>query len=107
MNTSTVTKADKLLIGTFLILSIGGIIGSFFIYSPGANKKAEILVDGKLAIIEASNGQVRIRQDDSPRQIGVQTGWVSHPPQQVVNLPYRIVVKVMSDEASDIDVIAR
>ena len=72
---------------------------------PGYRDEIRIGGEKEYAIIEAQDGRIRIRQDDSPRQIGVQTGWVSHPPQQVVNLPYRIVVTVISDEKSDIDAI--
>lgn len=67
----------------------------------------EILIGGQseYAVIESKDGKVRIRQDDSPRQIGVQTGWISQPPQQVINLPYRIVVTVVSEVPSDVDAI--
>lgn len=125
----TITKADKWLIGILFLLSIFGIISSYIVSSASLTKEAEIRVNGELiktvslkegyreefriggeteyAIIEAQDGKVRIRQDDSPRQIGVNTGWVSNPTQQVVNLPYRIVVTVVSDVNEDVDVIAR
>lgn len=123
------TVLDKWLIGILLLLSITGIIASVILFPTPANTIAEIRVDGKLvksitlkqgyheelriggateyAVIEVQDGQVRIRQDDSPRQIGVQTGWISKPPQQVVNLPYRIVIHLVSNESLDIDDIAR
>lgn len=123
------TVLDRWLIGILLVLSLTGILCSVILFPTPASTIAEVRVDGKLvksltlkegyheeiriggeaeyAVIEVQDGKVRIRQDDSPRQIGVQTGWISKPPQQVVNLPYRIVIHLVSKESSDIDDIAR
>lgn len=123
------TILDKWLIGVLLVLSAAGIISSIVLFPTAANTIAEIRVDSKLvksitlrpgyheelriggeteyAVIEVHDGRVRIRQDDSPRQVGVQTGWISKPPQQVVNLPYRIVIQLVSNESLDVDDIAR
>jgi hypothetical protein len=123
------TVADKWLIIAFFLLSITGIILSLVLFPKQDNITAEISVNSKLfktitlrkgyneefriggqteyAVIEVRDGKVRIRQDDSPRQIGVQTGWISTPPQQVVNLPYRIVIHLVSNKTLDVDDIAR
>ncbi|WP_245754928.1 NusG domain II-containing protein [Pelosinus propionicus] len=123
------TLGDKWLIGILCVVSLTGIILSVILFPAQANTVAEIRVDNKLfksitlrqgyyeeiriggeteyAIIEVQDGKIRIRQDDSPRQIGVQTGWISKPPQQVVNLPYRIVIHLVSNESLDVDDIAR
>ncbi|WP_371381742.1 NusG domain II-containing protein [Sporomusa aerivorans] len=70
-----------------------------------AGYSQELRIGGQTeyAIIETKDGKVRIRQDDSPRQIGVKTGWISQPPQQIVNLPYRIVVTVVSATPPEMD----
>ena len=129
MKNIELTLADKWLIGVLFLLSITGITLSFILFPAQGSTIAEIRVDSKLvksitlrkgyneeiriggqteyAIIEVQDGKVRIRQDDSPRQIGVQTGWISKPPQQVVNLPYRIVINLVSNESLDVDDIAR
>ena len=123
------TVADKWLIGILMILSMIGIGLSIVLFPVQGSTVAEIRVDRKLikvitlkkgyqeeiriggeteyAVIEVQDGRIRIRQDDSPRQIGVQTGWISKPPQQVVNLPYRIVIDLVSNESLDVDDIAR
>ena len=123
------TVADKWLIGILLVIAAGGIVGSLIFFSTQTTVNAQIRVDGKLiktiplrpgyndelriggkteyAIIEARDGKIRIRQDDSPRQIGVQTGWISKAPEQVVNLPYRIVITISSSTEPDIDGVAR
>lgn len=124
-----ITLGDKWLIGMLLALALTGITLSISLFPAQANTVAEIRVDNKLfksitlrpgyneefriggqteyAIIQVQDGKIRIRQDDSPRQIGVQTGWISRPPQQVVNLPYRIVIHLVSNDSLDIDDIAR
>lgn len=123
------TLGDKWLIGILCLASLAGILFSVILFPAQANTVAEIRVDNKLiksitlrqgyneeiriggeteyAIIQVQDGKIRIRQDDSPRQIGVQTGWISKPPQQVVNLPYRIVIHLVSNETLDVDDIVR
>jgi hypothetical protein len=123
------TLGDKWLIGVLSFLSLTGIVLSILLFPAQGNTVAEIRVDNKLvksitlrqgyneeiriggeteyAIIQVQDGKIRIRQDDSPRQIGVQTGWISKPPQQIVNLPYRIVIHLVSNESLDVDDIAR
>jgi len=124
-----VTIADKWLIGVLSLFSIIGIAFSVILFPKSGNVTAEIRIDNKLlktitlrkdyneeiriggekeyAVIEVQGEKIRIRQDDSPRQVGVQTGWISKPPQQIVNLPYRIVVRVVAKESLDVDDIVR
>lgn len=123
------TLADKWLIAIILFLSGVGIISSFVLFPANGDVKAEVWVNGTLVkvmdlrrgyyeeyrigglteynIVEAHDGKVRIRQDDSPRQIAVQTGWISTPPEQIVCLPYRVVITLVSSRPSDIDGIVR
>lgn len=123
------TAADKWLIAIIILFSFTGMGLSVLLFPVQGNTIAEIRVESKLiksitlrkgyseefriggeteyAVIEVEDGRVRIRQDDSPRQIGVQTGWISKPPQQVVNLPYRIVINLVSNESLDVDDIAK
>lgn len=129
MKNIELTLGDKWLIGILFLASLTGILFSVILFPTQANTVAEIRVDNKLiksitlkqgyheeiriggeteyAIIQVQDGKIRIRQDDSPRQIGVQTGWISKPPQQVVNLPYRIVIHLVSNETLDVDDIVR
>ncbi|HML32010.1 NusG domain II-containing protein [Sporomusa sphaeroides] len=126
---NVLTIADKCLIAILLVLSGTGIILSFVMFPAYGDTKAEVRVNGTLIkvmalrpgyheeyrigglteynIVEALDGKVRIRQDDSPRQIAVQTGWISKPPQQIVCVPYRVVITLVSSKPSDIDDIVR
>jgi hypothetical protein len=129
MKNMGLTIGDKWLIGIIFFLSLTGMALGVLLFPAQGNTVAEIRVDNKLiksitlrqgyneeiriggeteyAIIQVQDGKIRIRQDDSPRQIGVQTGWISKPPQQVVNLPYRIVIHLVSNESLDVDDIVR
>lgn len=129
MRNFRLTVADKWLIAIIILFSITGISLSVILFPVQGDTIAEIRVDSQLfkaitlrkgyseefriggkteyAVIEVHDGRIRIRQDDSPRQIGVQTGWISKPPQQVVNLPYRIVINLVSNQTLDVDDIAR
>lgn len=123
------TSADKWLIALLLFLSTTGIISSFVLYPSNSDVQAEIWVNGTLVkvmdlragyreeyrigglteynIVEAHDGKVRIRQDDSPRQFAVQTGWIRKPPEQIVCLPYKVVITLISSKPSDLDGIVR
>ncbi|HMM22767.1 MAG TPA: NusG domain II-containing protein [Selenomonadales bacterium] len=125
---SSLTAGDKTLIAFLLLGSLGFLVYQWSFWPQQAVRSAEVRVNGRLvqtlplrigytqelriggqteyAIIEIKDDKIRIRQDDSPRQIGVQTGWISQPPQTIVNLPYRIVVTVVSAAPSEIDAIA-
>lgn len=126
---SILTPGDKGLIAFFVLSSLSIIFYQWFFLPQPAAKTAEVRVNGQLvqtlplragytrqmriggqenyAVIEVTDGKVRIYQDDSPRQIGVQTGWISQPQQQIINLPYRIVVTVTSSAPPEIDAIVR
>jgi hypothetical protein len=123
------TRADKWLIGILLVLSITGISYSTFAYSASGSDAAEIWVDGALNqtislragyqqeirieagggydIIQVEGTRIRVREADCPTQECVLTGWIERAPQQIVCLPYRIVIKVVSSAPPDMDAIAR
>lgn len=122
-----INTADKWLIGIVAVLALCGVALQFLLFPLTNEVTAEVRVDGRLVktlqlrsgyheefrlggqteynIIEADNGRIRIRQDDSPHQIAVQTGWISRPPQQLVCLPYRVVITLSSSAPADVDII--
>lgn len=125
------TKADKWLIVVLVILALSG-IGLNIYYISGESSQARsvvITVDGQMIktfplrqgytgefridsysgfnVIEYKDGRVRMKEADCPDQICVQSGWISIPPQQIVCLPYRVVVKVVADNSTDVDDIVR
>jgi hypothetical protein len=123
------TKADKFLIGILLVLSFVGVILSIFIFPLATDQVAEVTLNGKLIktiplkegyqqefrvgteeeynIIKVENGHIWVEEANCPDQVCVRTGWISHIPQQIVCLPYRMVIKIVSSSPSDIDEITR
>lgn len=54
-------------------------------------------------IVEIKGTQIRVREDNSPDQIAVHTGWISKPGQTSICLPHRLVIEIIGvpDEADD------
>lgn len=124
------TKADKLLIFILLFAASAGVLASFF-FSPDGKQYAQISVDGKIMktislregyreeirlqaadqkynIIEVNGDKIRVKEADCPDQICVRSGWVKAYPQQIVCLPNRVLIKIISDNTShQIDAIAK
>lgn len=123
------TRGDKIIIGILLLLSLSGIGLNIMSMSTAGQKTAEVYKDGKLVetiplragyhqelrlggdkqfnLLVADNGRIRVAEADCPDQICVHTGWISIAPQQIVCLPYRVVIKVVSTKSPDIDDIAK
>jgi hypothetical protein len=123
------TKADKWLIGGLLAAAAGGIGLNLALLSPAGAQEAQVYKEGRLVqtirlrpgyheelrlggaerynLIVADNGRVRVAEADCPDQVCVRTGWVQAAPQQIVCLPYRVVIKVVSSAPADVDGITK
>jgi hypothetical protein len=59
-------------------------------------------------IIEINSDKVRVKDAGCPDLICVKTGWISLAPQQIVCLPNRMIVKIISaNNSGQVDDIAR
>ncbi|AXY26779.1 hypothetical protein CL176_10865 [Suicoccus acidiformans] len=56
---------------------------------------------GQYNIIEVNDGAIRIKEDNSPDQIGVNTGWIYRPGQTAICLPHGLVLEVKGEIAED------
>lgn len=123
------TRGDKIIISLLLLFSLSGIALNLIFMSTTGKQTAEVYKDGKLVetiplragyhqelhlggnnrynLLVADNGRIRVAEADCPDQICVHTGWISIAPQQIVCLPYRVVIKVVSSNPPDIDDIAK
>lgn len=119
------TRADKWVIGAILVMALGGIGLNMTLHATAGERAAKIYKDGRLIrvidlrpgyreevrlggaehynLIVAENGRVRVAAADCPDQICVRTGWVSLVSQQIVCLPYRVVIRIVSSRPADID----
>lgn len=52
-------------------------------------------------IIEISNNQARIKEDNSPDQIGVRTGSISRPGETAICLPHGLVLEITGTMMED------
>lgn len=119
------TRADKWIIAIILSVALGGIGFNAAALRGDGERSAEVYKDGRLVqvialragyheelrlgghehfnLIAAENGRIKVAEADCPDQICVRTGWVSLAPQQIVCLPYRVVIKIVASRPADID----
>ena len=123
------TRADKWLVGVLLAAALGGIGLNMALLSAAGAQQALVYKEGRLVqtvklrpgyreelrlggaerfnLVVADNGRIAVTEADCPDQVCVRTGWVSVAPQQIVCLPYRVVIKLVSDVPPDVDDIAK
>lgn len=58
--------------------------------------------EGKYNIIEIAHGKIRVKEDNSPDQIAVRTGWISRPGQTSICLPHKLIVEILGKEENPI-----
>lgn len=57
--------------------------------------------DTQYNIVEIQEGKIRVKEDNSPDQIAVRTGWISEPGQTSICLPHRLVITIEQAGQSD------
>lgn len=57
----------------------------------------------KYNIIEVEGNRIRVKEDNSPDQIAVRTGWISKPGQTSICLPHKLVIEVKNKKPSQDD----
>lgn len=64
---------------------------------------------GKYNIVEIDGERIRNKEDNSPQQVAVRTGWVQYPGEISINIPHQLVIEIVSDnpQAAEIDVLAQ
>ncbi|MDU5511630.1 NusG domain II-containing protein [Enterococcus gilvus] len=56
---------------------------------------------GKYNIVEIKKGKIRVKEDNSPDQIAVRTGWISKNGQSSICLPHKLVIEIISGESDE------
>ena len=59
--------------------------------------------DDQYNIIEVDGTRIRDKEDNSPDQIAVQTGWISQPGQTSICLPHGLMIEIISTEPANSD----
>ncbi len=109
-----ITFLDVILIGSILALSTAMILKAKFdlnwpsvktanaaVYQNGKlnqllkldEDREILLLDGKM-IVEIRGKKIRVKQSDCPRQVCVHVGWISHPGEAVICVPYKTVIEI-------------
>lgn len=57
------------------------------------------LDNGKYNIIEIKDGRIRNREDNSPDQIAVRTGWIERPGQIAICIPHDFIIEIITEGA--------
>jgi len=52
------------------------------------------LVGDQYNIVEIYGAQIRVKEDNSPDQIAVRTGWISRPGETSICLPHRLIIEL-------------
>lgn len=55
------------------------------------------LIGNQYNIVEIDGNRIRVKQDNSPDQIGVMMGWISRPGQTIIVLPHRFLIQIVED----------
>ncbi|MDL4843005.1 NusG domain II-containing protein [Aquibacillus rhizosphaerae] len=77
----------------------------------GHEGNEEFIIEGKgnqYNLMEVDEGRIRIKEDNSPDQIGVKMGWKDTPGETIVCLPHKLFVEIKSensDSFTDEDII--
>lgn len=85
------------------IVKINGVIVDEFPLSEENNQiiKTYHPNDNQYNIIEIDNNRARIKEDNSPDQVGVRTGWISKPGQTAICLPHGFILEISGKMAED------
>lgn len=72
-------------------------------------EKKEYLVDGYNGIVKiiASDGKIKVDEEDSPLHLCSKQGFIEHSYETIVCLPNKIVIKIVSSKDTDLDTILR
>ncbi|MFC4696271.1 NusG domain II-containing protein [Enterococcus aquimarinus] len=83
----------------YAVISIDGEEHKLITYYPAP---------GQYNIIEIDGERIRNKEDNSPQQISVKTGWIQSPGETSLNIPHRLLIEIISEnpEDTEIDVIS-
>lgn len=56
---------------------------------------------GKYNIIEIEGERIRNKEDNSPEQVSVKTGWIDTPGEISINIPHRLMIEIKSENVTE------
>lgn len=90
-------------IQTIAIIKINGIeVDRFELYDGAPNiEKTYYPSDTQYNIVEREGTHIRIKEDNSPDQIGVRTGWIYRVGQTAICLPHHFIIEIQGEAEAD------
>ncbi|MGT2828361.1 NusG domain II-containing protein [Streptococcus hillyeri] len=87
------------------IVKIQGEIVDEFPLSEGGEhfEKTYYPAEGQYNIVEVDGSRIRVREDNSPDQIAVNTGWIQRAGQFSICLPHQLIIEIVAPEDSESD----
>jgi len=87
-----------------IITQDGKVIREVELTDHTENEQFMIKGNGKqYNLIEVENEQIRIKEDNSPDQIGVKMGWKSMPGETIICLPHKVLIEIVAEKPEEIE----
>ena len=85
------------------IVKIDGEEVDRFVLEEGSGQEIETFYphSGQYNIVEKDGARIRIKEDNSPDQVGVKTGWISQPGQTAICLPHGFIIEILGEIPED------
>ncbi|AYW46850.1 NusG domain II-containing protein [Tetragenococcus koreensis] len=94
-------QADETMEKYAVIRIDGEEVDRFSLDEDNSVKKTYYPAEGQYNIVEVEDGRARVKQDNSPDQIAVRTGWISEPGETSICLPHKLVIEIYQEGAED------
>lgn len=63
-----------------------------------------ILLDGKM-LVEIKDKKIRVKESECPRQLCVNMGWIKHPGENLVCVPFKTLIEIKSSNEPVVDAV--
>ncbi|MBJ8325288.1 NusG domain II-containing protein [Streptococcus pacificus] len=78
----------------------GQVVDTYELSPDGPHKtKTYYPHEGQYNIIEVNQNKIRVKEDNSPDQIAVKSGWIEKSGQILVCLPHQLIIEISGQEA--------
>lgn len=84
-------------------ISIDGEVVDEFILSEDTPHSLETYYpkEGQYNIIEVDGTRIRVKEDNSPDQVAVKTGWITRPGQTSICLPHKLMIEIRGESTEE------
>lgn len=87
---------------TALVKINGEVVATFTLSATTPHQEVTYYPNpGQYNIVEVEGERIRVKEDNSPDQIAVQTGWISLPGELSVCLPHNLLIEIQAGQEED------